>query len=57
MSNWYNDEIVFPVQERLDRISKLSPPDSEVQVLIHEINAILDSSGTEHPDHLAEVGQ
>jgi hypothetical protein len=54
MSNWYTDGIVLSVQERLDKISLQCQGNDEVQVLISEITTILESAGTECPDHERE---
>lgn len=54
MVNWYDDSICHPVQDRLYRIAQLCPDNSEVQILIEEINTLLDTAGTECPDHIRD---
>lgn len=51
MVNWYNDGVCLPVYDRLDKIALLCQDNSEVQILIEEITTVLESAGTECPDH------
>lgn len=49
MSNWYDDQVCWPVKERLNKISTLCQDRTDVLDLVEQCFIIIDSAGTECP--------